>query len=74
MIKAAMTGQGIALGRRSLVQDELTSGMLCQPFKQEMESPFSYYLVMPQRSRNHKELKLFNQWLIEEINHFKKPS
>ena len=74
MIKAAMTGQGIALGRRSLVQDELTSGMLCQPFKQEMESPFSYYLVMPQRSRNHKELKLFTQWLIEEINHFKKPS
>ena len=74
MIKAAMAGQGIALGRKSLVMDELTSGMLCQPFPQEMKSPFSYYLVMPTRSRDHKELKLFIRWLMEEINHFKKLS
>ena len=74
MIKAAMAGQGIALGRKSLVMDELTSGMLCQPFPQEMKSPFSYYLVMPPRSRDHKELKLFIRWLMEEINHFKKLS
>ncbi len=74
MIKAAMTGQGIALGRKSLVMDELTSGMLCQPFPQEMKSPFAYYLVMPPRSRDHKELKLFIRWLMEEINYFKKLS
>jgi Transcriptional regulator len=76
MIKAAMTGQGIALGRRSLVQDELISGLLCRPFAQEQElkSPFSYYLVMPPRSRHHKELKLFIAWLTEEINQFKKLS
>ena len=74
MIKAAMAGQGIALGRKSLVMEELTSGMLCQPFPQEMKSPFSYYLVLPPRSRDHKELKLFIRWLMEEINHFKKLS
>ncbi len=74
MIKAAMTGQGIALGRRSLVQDELTSGLLYRPFLPELKSPFAYYLVMPQRSRNHKELKLFVAWLTEEINCFKKQS
>ncbi len=74
MIKAAMAGQGIALGRKSLVMEELTSGMLCQPFPQEIKSPFSYYLVMPPRSRDHKELKLFIRWLMEEINHFKKLS
>ncbi len=74
MIKAAMAGQGIALGRKSLVMEELTSGMLCQPFPQEMKSPFSYYLVMPPCLRDHKELKLFIQWLMEEINQFKKLS
>jgi LysR family transcriptional regulator, glycine cleavage system transcriptional activator len=70
VIKAATAGQGIALGRRSLVQDELTSGILCQPFPQEMKSPFSYYLVMPPRSRDHEELKLFTEWLMQEISLF----
>ena len=70
MIKAAIAGQGIAMGRRSLVHDELQSGLLYQPFDTELKSPFSYYLVMPPRSRNCPELKAFTLWLFEEIQQF----
>ncbi len=70
MVKATLAGQGIALGRRSLVQDELSSGILCRPFPQELKSPFAYYLVMPPRSRDNHKLKLFTRWLIEEITRF----
>lgn len=72
MIKAAIAGQGIALGRRSLVHDELQSGLLHPPFREELKSPFSYYLVMPPRSRSHPELKLFIAWLLEEIQLFER--
>lgn len=71
MIKAAIAGQGIALGRRSLVHEELASGMLHQPFQEELKSPFSYYLVMPARSRTNPSMKMFSAWLIEEIEQFK---
>ena len=70
MIKAAIAGQGIALGRRSLVHDELNSGLLYRLFAEELKSPFSYYLVMPPRSRSCSELKAFTQWLLDEIQQF----
>lgn len=70
MIKAAIAGHGIALGRRSLVHDELNSGLLYRLFAEELKSPFSYYLVMPPRSRTCPELKAFTQWLVDEIQQF----
>lgn len=66
-IKAAIAGQGIALTRQSLIIDELKNGTLVKPFTCELKSPFSYYLVIPERSRNNPLLRVFSEWLMAQL-------
>ncbi|MGI9278584.1 MAG: LysR substrate-binding domain-containing protein [Endozoicomonas sp.] len=66
LLEAAKDGQGIALGRASLVQKELEQGSLVKLFDIELASSFSYFLVMPQRSINHGAAQKFAEWLREE--------
>lgn len=44
-IEAAIAGQGVALGRSSLVARDLSEGRLTCPFGPRFRSPFSYWLV-----------------------------
>ncbi len=44
-IEAAIAGQGVALGRSSLVDRDLAEGRLTCPFGPRFRSPFSYWLV-----------------------------
>lgn len=67
-IKAAISGQGIALARKSLIMDELASHVLYKPFPYELKSPFSYFLVMPIRSRNNPQLRVFIDWIMTQIH------
>ena len=64
--RAAMEGLGVALGRALLVAPELASGRLIRPVRDELRSPFSYYLIRP-LGRRDALIDLFGQWLIEHI-------
>ncbi|WP_062266519.1 transcriptional regulator GcvA [Endozoicomonas arenosclerae] len=66
LLEAAKDGQGVALGRASLVQRELEQGSLIKLFDIELASSFSYFLVMPQRSMNHGAAQKFADWLRQE--------
>lgn len=60
-IDAAIRGQGIALVREHLVKDDLNSGNLVRLFCElEIESKWSYYIVMPQNSSI--KAKTFFNW------------
>lgn len=66
-LQTAIAGQGVALGRRSLVIDDLKAGTLVCPFGPEMPTRFSWYFVCTHQSAGHPKVSEFLRWLLEEI-------
>lgn len=65
-LEAALSHQGIAMGRLSLVQELLASGRLVAPFPQQVRSPTSYCLVYPRELAERSDVKEVARWLREE--------
>jgi LysR family transcriptional regulator, glycine cleavage system transcriptional activator len=65
-IEAAISGLGIALGRATLVNDELIEGRLVRPLRHAAPTIFSYYLVRRPASVLSPPLAEFVAWLREE--------
>lgn len=66
-MSATQSGLGVGLGRSSLVQQDLATGRLVEPFGPErrLASTSAYYAVCrPDRSAQHK-VKAFTEWLLE---------
>ncbi len=66
MIEAVAGGRGVALGRLSLIGDDLASGRLVQPFDLSLESSIGYYLVMPPDAARKPKVKAFREFLLSE--------
>jgi len=70
LLKAAIEGQGVALGQSSLVKDLIKQGQLVAPFAQSpaqaLKTGFSYYLVYPPELEDRKDLAVFRDWLVRE--------
>lgn len=67
IIQAALSGMGIAIVPRFMIEAELANNILVMPFGQPMKSPESYYLVYPERKSNLPAVQLFRQWLLDEM-------
>jgi LysR family glycine cleavage system transcriptional activator len=68
MVDAAIAGDGVALARRLLVQDSLSSGALVQPFTREIPLPGGYHLVRSVRASSKDALiDDFANWLSEKM-------
>lgn len=69
VVHAAVVGNGVALGRTSLVAAELRDGRLVRPFGEAQPFEYAYYVVYrPQRAEN-SGVAAFRKWLLEEIKH-----
>jgi LysR family glycine cleavage system transcriptional activator len=66
VIEAAAAGQGVALGHRWLAAADLESGRVVMPFGPVVPSKFAYYLVSPLVVAEHRRVRLFREWLLEE--------
>ncbi len=66
-IQGAIAGQGVALGRISLVEDDLKAGLLVPLFDHKLKSNFSYYFVHPEAYSDNPGLNLFKSWIIEQM-------
>jgi LysR family transcriptional regulator, glycine cleavage system transcriptional activator len=67
VLQAAVEGQGVALGRVSLVQDRLRSGVLVAPFPFIDDAIGVGYWLLEAKTRSPSEsVILFKQWLIKE--------
>lgn len=67
-IEAALSHQGIAMGRLSLVEDLLQSKRLVAPFEQRVKCPTHYCLVYPAELANRPGIKAVIDWLREEAS------
>lgn len=65
-IAAALEGQGVALGRRPLVDALLRSRKLVTPFKDETASSRAYFLVVEPAARARPAVRALERWLLEQ--------
>jgi LysR family glycine cleavage system transcriptional activator len=65
-LEAAIAGHGIALGLSPLVADDLASGRLIRPFKFEMCSSFSFWIVCAKNRAQDAKIRAFRGWLVAE--------
>jgi len=66
VMPAALSGQGVALGRSPLVRDELRAGTLVAPFRRKAQSSRAYYLVAAAGSAQRPEVARFAAWVKRE--------
>jgi LysR family transcriptional regulator, glycine cleavage system transcriptional activator len=66
-LQAAVAGQGVALGCRSLVADDLVAGHLVRPFGPDMPARYSWYLVCSPVGAERRKVRAFRDWLRQEI-------
>lgn len=65
-IAAAIAGQGIALGRRPLIDSLLRSRKLVAPFKQTLVSPRGYVLLVAPGSQQRPAVQALVSWLLAQ--------
>ncbi|MES2069912.1 MAG: transcriptional regulator GcvA [Pseudomonadota bacterium] len=67
LVRAAVEGHGIALGRHSIVQTDLKTGDLVRLLDISVPCPNSYYLVYRPNCLQKPQVKAFRSWLLEEL-------
>lgn len=67
VIQAALTGQGVAMARSVLVEDELQAGRLIRPFKLSLPAEFAYYFVCPEQTVDRPKVVAFRDWVFAEV-------
>ena len=68
LMEAAVTGQGIALGRMSFTRSDILAGRLVRLFEHNMRLSYCHYAVYPTASESNPALMAFRDWLIEEAH------
>jgi DNA-binding transcriptional LysR family regulator len=68
-MEAALSGQGIAMGRLALVLEDLLSGRLCTPFPHFIRSRASYHLVTSGQSPA--AMEHVREWLASQAEAFR---
>ena len=66
LLRAAVEGQGIALGQESLVVDLIRSKELVAPFARRLRTGFGYYFVYPHGADERTEIRVFRDWIVAE--------
>ncbi|HTD05979.1 transcriptional regulator GcvA [Undibacterium sp.] len=67
LVRAAVEGHGIALGRRSIAHTDLMTGDLVRLLDISVPCPSSYYLVYQPNGLQKPQVKAFRAWLLDEI-------
>src|SRR5262249_7148 len=66
VIQAAIAGNGVALGRTTLVARDLAEGRLVRPSGDELEYDFAYYIVHRPHVAKEPGVVAFKEWLLAE--------
>jgi LysR family transcriptional regulator, glycine cleavage system transcriptional activator len=67
VVQAAISGAGVGIGRRQLVEGELAAGRLVAPFDLELPDQFAYYFVAPEAAAEQPKLAAFRTWILAEV-------
>ncbi len=66
LLRTALQGDGVALGRQWLAIDEIRAGRLVTPFDLAVRDDFSYWLVWPTGRTANPEATRFREWLAQK--------
>lgn len=66
LLQAAIAGQGVALGRRPLIDHFLDSGDVTTLFAKRYDVPHAYFVIPTQHSRERAEAAAFLSWIVAE--------
>jgi LysR family transcriptional regulator, glycine cleavage system transcriptional activator len=70
-LQAAVSGLGVAIGQRRLLDAEFAAGQLVRPFARTKWKPFTrdraYWLLRPQHQRETRKTRAFREWLLETV-------
>ena len=66
LMRAALAGHGVALGRLPLIQEFLDEGSVVAPFGTRVASRRSYWLLIAPTARGRPEVQRFADWLAAE--------
>jgi LysR family transcriptional regulator, glycine cleavage system transcriptional activator len=66
-MQAAIDGAGVVLGRVVLAEADLEAGRLVRPFKAELPLEVSYFLVRSNTAVPRNEMRVFQDWLFEQV-------
>jgi LysR family glycine cleavage system transcriptional activator len=64
--QAAINGSGVALGRTTLVAQDLATGRLVRPFGDAMDCELAYYLVHRPKADSDTGIAAFKNWICAE--------
>ena len=67
VVQAAISGAGVGIGRRQLVEAELAAGRLAAPFDLELPEEAAYYFVAPAAMADQPKVIAFRTWLLAEV-------
>jgi LysR family glycine cleavage system transcriptional activator len=65
-LDAAINGQGIALGRTTLVASDLINGRLARPCAEALPLSKTYWIVCPKAAAAQPKIATFRDWLLAE--------
>ena len=66
MIRAAIQGEGVGLGRGVLVAGAIADGLLVKPFDIDLQGEYAYYVVCRPGATDSPKIAAFHQWLQDE--------
>jgi LysR family glycine cleavage system transcriptional activator len=66
VVQAAISGAGVAIGRRQLLEAEVASGRLAAPFDFELPDECAWYFVAPEAMADQPKVAAFRDWLLRE--------
>jgi DNA-binding transcriptional LysR family regulator len=64
--RAAIDGHGVALFFAALIEDDVASGLLVQPFDATVHTGFDYYLNRPEDIEPSARTRAFRRWILDE--------
>ncbi|WP_235610817.1 LysR substrate-binding domain-containing protein [Bordetella sp. H567] len=62
-IQAAISGDGVVLGRTTLIERDLAEGRLVRPFDETQSCELAYYLLHRKESENAPPVVALKEWL-----------
>jgi len=68
-VQTAVDGQGVCIGRRAYVEDDLRAGRLVAPFGNSVTTDRAFYLVSPRDLANCAKVVALRAWLTDVIGH-----
>ena len=66
VVQAAIEGQGVALGRGTVLADDLAAGRLVRLFDLSVPSDFAHWLVYRPGALRRRKIKAFRDWITAE--------